>query len=381
MKIRSVKRQKALRGEAVTKNCAFGYILDDGRNMIIDPDAAQTVRMIFEMYAVKKSLTDIERRLYEERRLSPSAHKSRRRGKDVEDGFQYVWKKSMLLVILRDEQYLGTYIAGKRTVTEVGSGRQRVNDAEDWIRFPGHHPAIVSRELFDAAQAQLCAKGEPLRKRKLDTTKRYAKQRESALIGKVVCGHCGHTMIISSTKNAAFHCHFTRAISDAACHGVRVLKNELEAVVLESIKRQAKIVSKAGLRADDVQALYMPAAAEHMGKIETMRAEKHRLYESLVLGNIEREAYKAQKAALDAELNGALRVHAAILAECKKNLPGEESLQAAKQALRAKKLSGALVDLLVDKVVVCPGDKIEVVWKLEGFLKGFAQEAQPFVAP
>ncbi|HBU11408.1 MAG TPA: hypothetical protein DEB31_01345, partial [Clostridiales bacterium] len=63
---------------------------------------------------------------------------------------------------------------------------------------------------------------------------------------------------------------------------------------------------------------------------------------------------------MDAELNGALRVHAAILAECKKNLPGEESLQAAKQALRAKKLSGALVDLLVDKVVVCPGDKIEV---------------------
>ena len=150
---------------------------------------------------------------------------------------------------------------------------------------------------------------------------------------------------------------------------------------MESIKRQAKIVTKAGLRADDVQALYMPAAAEHMGKIETMREEKHRLYESLVLGNIGREEYKAQKADLNAELDSAIRVHGAILAECRKNLPDKESLQAAKQALRAKKLSGALADLLVDKVLVYPGDKIEVVWKLEGFLKGFAREAQPFVAP
>ncbi len=48
--------------------------------------------------------------------------------------------------------------------------------------------------------------------------------------------------------------------------------------------------------------------------------------------------------------------------------------------MRAKKLSGALADLLVDKVVLYPGDKIEVVWKLAGFIDCVAAEHELCVA-
>jgi DNA invertase Pin-like site-specific DNA recombinase len=383
VKIRSAKRGKALRGELVRKDCVFGYKLDDARRMVVDPEAAETVRIIFEMYAAKKSLADIQRRLYTERRFSPSAWKNRRRdGRDAaaeEDEFQYIWRKTGILVMLRDEQYLGTYISGKTRMTEVGGRSHTMNAEEDWIRIPGHHPAIIPQDLFDAAQEQLRAKGEPLRKREPDTTNRHAVQMASALKGKVMCGHCGHVMGISGTKNAAFHCRFTRTAADAVCHKLRVLKSELEAVVLEGVKRQAKLVLKAGLHAADVQALCAPAA-EYMGKIGRLREDKRRLYESLVTGGICPDEYKTQKTAIDAELDNALQVHSAILDESKKSVPDADSLQAAKKALKARKLSEALVHLLVDKVMVYPDNRIEIVWKLSGFINCLAQEPQLFVA-
>ncbi len=381
VKIRTAKHQKALRGELVTKNCAFGYMLDEDRNMVIDPEAAETVRMIFEMYAEKKSLSDIERWLYEERRLSPSAYKKRRSGKSVEeDEFRYVWKKCVLLSLMHDRQYIGTYIAGKTKVHGVGKSAQKINSEEDWIQIPGHHPAIVSQDLFDAVQEQLRTKREPLRKRDLNTTERYSGQKVTPLKGKVICGHCGHVMIISTTKNAAFHCQFTRAAADAACHKLRILKNEVEEVVLDSIRRQAQIVVKAGLCDDDIQAVYSPAAAEYMERIEKLRDEKQRLYESLVLGEILPDEYATQKDTLAAELDNSLRVHQAILGEHKKTVPDVESLKAAQQAMDAKTLSDELVDLLVDKVLVFPDDRIEIVWKLSGFINALAQEPQLFVA-
>ena len=74
-KISSAKQEKARRGEAVRKNCVLGYKLDDNRKMIIDPEAAETVRIIFEMYADSKSISKIEKRLYEENRPTPAAWK------------------------------------------------------------------------------------------------------------------------------------------------------------------------------------------------------------------------------------------------------------------------------------------------------------------
>ncbi|MDR1131336.1 MAG: recombinase family protein [Oscillospiraceae bacterium] len=380
VKIRSAKREKALRGELVTKNCAFGYMLNEERNMVVDPPAADTVRLIFSMYAGEKSLAAITRRLYAEQRLTPSAYKKRRRGVTEEYEFQYVWQKPILLDILRDEQYLGVYLSGKTRTVEVGSRNRTKVAEEDWIRIPDHHEPVVSRELFDAAQEQLRVKGEPLRKRKLNTAKRYAAEMVSALGGKVVCGHCGHIMRISSTKNSAFHCRYTLSAADAACHKLRILKSELEAVVLESVKRQARIVVDAGLRSADVQAMYSPAAAEYMGKIEELRDEKQRIYEALVLGSIRPDEYKTQRTAIDAELARSFQVHEAILSESKKSLPDYDSIQAARKALRAKVLSQELVDLLIDRVLIFPDNRIEILWKLSGFMNCFAPEAGACVA-
>jgi hypothetical protein len=167
------KQEKAGRGEAVTKNCAFGYKLDENRKMMIDPEAAETVRIIFEMYADSKSISKIEKRLYEENRLTPAAWKKYRCKTAEIEAFRCVWQKSVILSILQDEQYLGTYTALKTKTRELGNHNRAQTAKEDWVKIPAHHPAIISEKLFEAAQEHLCTKGEPLRGRKMGTSQRY----------------------------------------------------------------------------------------------------------------------------------------------------------------------------------------------------------------
>ena len=363
-KISSSKREKARRGEAITKNCAFGYVLDEKRNMVIDPDAAETVRTIFDMYAAKKSIADIEKHLYNEGCLTPAARKKHRWKTASTEEFQCVWQKSVILSILRDEQYIGTYVAGKTHTIEIANPNRGRNDEADWIRIPNHHPAIILPELFAAVQDHLQTKGEPLRRREVGTTQRYA-DISSPLKGKVVCGHCGHTMRLSSTKNAAFHCWFTRSVPDTECHKLRVLSRELEEVILESIIRQAELVlNAAGSRPVDPRSKRQIECELGM---DDLRSKKRKLYECFVLGEISRDGYATQKAVLDAEIDRMGHVLTAICDYNEKNAPDTASLEAARVALESKVLTRELVDLLIERILIFPDNRIEISWKVSRF--------------
>lgn len=380
-KISSAKREKARRGEAVTKNCAFGYMLDENRKMVIDQEAAETVRIIFDMYAGRKSIADIEKRLYDEHRPTPAAWKKHRWKTAETEEFRCVWQKSVILSILYDEQYIGTYIAGKTRTTEVGSANRAANAKEDWIRIPGHHPAIISQELFDVVQEKLRIRGEPHRKREFGTAQRYAAV-ASPLKGKVVCGHCGHTMRLSQTKNAAFHCWFTRSAADAGCHKLRVLGSELEDVVRDIVLQQAALVlGRHDMWGTDPARCGSKGEAECDLRLSELQGKKQQLYENLVLGEITPDDYKAKKAAIDIEIGHQQQVNDAIRIQNEKSVPSVASVEAAREALDARMLSPELVDMLIERVLIFPGNRIEILWKVSGFAYGMAESAQnAFVA-
>jgi DNA invertase Pin-like site-specific DNA recombinase len=117
LKIKTAKRAKALSGECIVKNCAFGFKKVDGR-LEIDEPAAETVRLIFNMAAEGQSLAKITARLYADKRPTPSEYKGQKR-KEPEKYKPFVWGKSVILNILADEQYIGTYTAGKTRKPDV----------------------------------------------------------------------------------------------------------------------------------------------------------------------------------------------------------------------------------------------------------------------
>ena len=367
-KITTAKRVKMHNGEAVSKNCPYGYVLDDKRNMVIDPVAADTVQFIFNMYIQGKSLADIEKLLYEARVSTPAAYKKYKRVTAQDERFACVWQKSVVLKILRDEQYTGVYVAGKTIAKDPVTHSRIKAPKESWVRIPDHHPAIVSLALFNAAQESLRVKGDPIRKRRLDTAKRYAGCDDSPLKGKVICGHCGHSLRISCTKNAAFHCWFTRSAPDVPCHKLRAPKLELEEAIFAMIARQADIV----LNLENADG-FVPYEVEAQKKgdckarIENCYSRKRGLYERLILGEIDVDAYMDGKLVVERELDRLEDVYSAIGDPSERQTADEKAQKIAQSVKEADGLTPEVADLLIDKILLYPGDRLEVYWKISAF--------------
>jgi DNA invertase Pin-like site-specific DNA recombinase len=106
----------------------------------IIPEEAEGVRIMFEMYAKGYGATTIADRLME------LGIRPRKNG---------VWRENTIRGILDNEHYLGKIRWNhKKGITTVKDGeiikRQRYTD--DYLLFPGKHPAIISQELWDAVQ-------------------------------------------------------------------------------------------------------------------------------------------------------------------------------------------------------------------------------------
>lgn len=116
----------------------FGYKRGDDGKLAIDEPDAKIVRKIFEMRASGHSLGAIANWLYENKISSPT-------------GKAY-WSRETISKLLRNEKYAGDVLLQKTYVKDLFSGKQIKNGGElAKFLIQEHHPAIVSRELFEAA--------------------------------------------------------------------------------------------------------------------------------------------------------------------------------------------------------------------------------------
>jgi hypothetical protein len=121
--------------------------------------------------------------------------------------------------------------------------------------------------------------------------------------------------------------------------------------------------------------------AEYNLRLSELQSKRQQLYENLVLGAITPEEYKKQKTAIDFEIGQQEQVNDAIRMQNEKSAPSAASVEAARAALDAKTLSPGLVDILIEKILIFPGNRIEVVWKVSGFAHGMVEpELESFVA-
>jgi DNA invertase Pin-like site-specific DNA recombinase len=158
-KIKSAKQILMRRGEHIVGGAIYGYRKNNGK-WEHDPPAAEVVREIFDMALDGKTTAQIRDKLFADCQPAPREYEYLNKGKEVIP--KCMWPTSQLFRILNNEQYTGTYIAGKHETAHVGLGRQIEKDRSEWIIIPDSHPPIVSKEDFARVQDILKSPKEAL---------------------------------------------------------------------------------------------------------------------------------------------------------------------------------------------------------------------------
>ena len=111
----------------------------------------------------------------------------------------------------------------------------------------------------------------------------------------------------------------------------------------------------------------------YLEKQDYIQDSKRHLYEQYALGEIDLETYRTRKAVYDTELVQAKNVHAVITAQTKQ-IKSDYEIKLKQQEIvqevgNTNMLTKALIDRLINKVYVFPGDRIEIEYATQNFLE------------
>ena len=271
-------------------------------------------------------------------------------------------KDTMLSIMMEQKKpekndITGVYVIGKRAVLEVGGTRSRLKDRESWYIIPDHHPAIVEKAVFDTVQASQLRFSQPNKKK-----------RDYPLKGKAFCGCCGHALSRTMQKTSYYYCSHSEADEESRCHKMRLNATELEQMVFLTLKKQmeaAAPLAPDGTRRVDAS---VPERAEYEQQIEALQDGKRTLYERYLMGEIDLNTYKAEKAACDELLLKTKNAYAAVLVQAKQKQDEQARQDSRKEASKAifdvDTLTTELAELLIDRVLVYPDKRIEIAYKI-----------------
>jgi len=190
----------------------YGYKwLKEYKKRIPFEHEAKIVQRMFEMVAQGNSCFKIARMLNEESIATKAGKK---------------WEARTVSRIVRNPAYTGITYFG------MTSGKERkATPQESWHMLPNVTPAIISKELFEQAQAAL-AKSKELHPGKAI--------REYPLTGFAVCGYCGSPLVGAclSKRYRYYKCRGTypTASRNKICDAKYIKADWLENVVWEKVK-------------------------------------------------------------------------------------------------------------------------------------------------
>ena len=168
--------ERARKGEKVSvygSSKCYGYKLENGINTIIEEEA-EVVRLIYKLYLEGKGGRAIRRELTA-------------RGITNHNGNEM--NENTILNIIKNERYTGTLITNMYH-KDFYTKKTRKNPPEEWIRVENAVPPIITKEVFDKAQAILNSHRieAGTEKRAISVGKNVGSH---PLSGKIICGCCG----------------------------------------------------------------------------------------------------------------------------------------------------------------------------------------------
>ena len=353
----------------------YGYMKnpDGSKSWVIDEEAANVVRRIFDMTLDGMGTHQIADILSSEKVLIPTCYwisKGINRGGKKTAPNPYHWRASCILKMLDKQEYCGDVLNFK-TYSKSYKNKKRIeNDRENWVIFKDVHEPIIDRSVWELVQKKRSGK----RKRKQSDGER------NMFSGLLVCADCGSNLGFHfNQKNhdiQYFNCMGYNRGSRKICSSTHYIRVDfLEKVVLGEIRRLTKLVTQYESQFAEIVMGHSIKAAEQERQLKQKELNSllardkeldnlfERIYEDNVAGKISDDRFAKMSIKYESEQK---EVSARIKAlqteldsEKSKAVTSDMFMASVRKYTRARKLTPRMLNELIEKIEVHQAEKID----------------------
>ena len=369
--VRGTLNVRRASGKFIGSFPTYGYLKDpeDKHKLIIDEEAAEVVRMIFEKYTSGVTILGITRELNALGIPNPSAYKKLK-------GFNYkhpqsikrggLWPESSVRRILQNEMYLGNMVQGKNKKISYKMKQCVAVPKEEWYVVEGTHEAIISKEIFDKAQALF----------KLNVRESPVAKSPELFAGLVKCADCLCGMSKKSNKQNGRQYHYYRCstarLNKDSCtlHTIRI--DKLEEAVLVFLQKMVEIATEY----DEVIRV-INSCPKRNGKSEMLEKKLKKLsedrefrnsvilelYPDLKKGIISEDEYTSLKADCNekiAKIDEEIKSIKGKIKELESGMEENPFVESFRKLGNIEKLTRPLVLEFIDEILIHEGGKITI---------------------
>lgn len=376
--IRSAFKAKMKNGQFLGSSCPFGYRKDpeNHNHLIIDDYAAEIVRKIYRLYLQGNGKAKIGSMLTSEGVPIPTIYKREILGVNYSNSkllsTTKTWSYQTIHTILNNQTYIGNLVQNRANTLSYKDKKKKVLPKEAWIIVENTHEAIVDKETFQRVQE--------LQKQKTRSVK--SDKPSGVFSGMIFCADCKHAMSRSyerrgEKKFQGYVCKTYKTVGKKFCTSHLIKNDMLEAVVLSSIKEEARKI----LRDKDMDELdkvelinsnklQFAEQLKNIDKqIEKNKSFKKNTYQNLMEEIIRRDEYTTYIAEYDKKISE-LEVQRESIVEQLQNQEQidnqyDEWVEAFKDYMNIEELTREVVMELIEKIEVNEDGSINIYYRFQ----------------
>lgn len=364
-------------GTFAWRHIPYGYCWDeDHKNIIPDETTAPVVRNIFQWSSEGMSQAEIAEKL-------DGLHIPKPRSEDGK--IQRTWNRSTIYGILFNPAYIGKRVYGRRhSAIYKGIKNEKVPE-KNWYVIENAQEPLVTEEIYNKVKDK---RDQNARKRQ-ESMEKTAQAREKLVNlfeNRIFCADCGYKMYFHRHRMdykdrhwaAQYYCSSNQIRKHLGCSYHRITQESLHEKVLAALRTQIEIA----LDYEEVIRKYRDnkidkAVQKRMDskirdislKMNVLQAKKIRLYEDFSEGILSEEEYSFAKQNYENDYESFSRQFDILVQERTEYLemvsPENRWIRMMKNIRDVSSLSQALVDTVIERVLVYEGGAIEIVMKYQ----------------
>lgn len=160
-KVKSAKQQRAQNGLYISSQPPYGYKVNpyNRSQLIIDPEAAEIVKLVFDLVEVGNNFSEVSRILERSKILTPATYKvlkgDTRFLNSTSEETKYKWSYQTVRTIVKNPVYVGDMVNHKVETVNYKTKERVCVPIEERIVVPNMHEPIIDRERFMAINQRL----------------------------------------------------------------------------------------------------------------------------------------------------------------------------------------------------------------------------------